>query len=88
LKTVGDSLHGVWRLLLVKGESKRELWYITELVAEGRAGVPMLLLDSRERVIAVPEAGELLDWCASLDGPACLAWDGSTSEALQTALGG
>ena len=88
LKTVGGALKSVWRLLLVKGDAKRELWYIRDLPAEGRAGVPMLLLDDRERVIAVAGAGELLDWCASLDGPACLAWDGTAADALREALGG
>lgn len=86
LRTVGSAMDGLWRVLLKKGESRAELWYIAELPAEGRAGVPMLLLEDHARVVALPIEPDLLGWYGELQAPEAIGWTGDEADAVRTAL--
>ena len=86
LGTVGDAMNGLWRVLVRKDEAKAEIWYVAGLPAEGRAGVPMLLLDEHQRVIVLPVDPDLLGWYGSLEAPDAIGWTGDEGDAVREAL--
>lgn len=86
LKAVGEAMDGLWRLILRRGEAKAELWWVAALPAEGRAGVPVLLLEDHARVISLPIDAELLEWYGSLEGPPAIGWTGDEGDAVREAL--
>ena len=86
LTELGESLDGVWRLEVEKGSKRVELWFVAELPVEGRAALPQLLLEQKERIVLLPIDAELSAWYASVDGPTALGWTGDEAEALGAAL--
>ena len=89
LDTLAEGLTGLWRLLVRKGETKGEVWYVASLSAEGRAGVPQLLLADHQRAVVLPIEPDLLAWYGTLEGPPAIGWEGADSaEALRGAVQG
>ncbi len=86
LGTVGAAMDGLWRVLVRKDDAKAEIWYAAELPAEGRAGVPMLLLEEHARVVVLPIDPDLLGWYGSLEAPEAIGWTGEEGDALREAL--
>ncbi|MCA9567921.1 MAG: hypothetical protein KC656_08765, partial [Myxococcales bacterium] len=60
---------------------------VAELPVEGRAAVPQLLLEEKDRVVVLPVDPELMSWYASLDGPEAIGWMGDEGDAVGAALG-
>lgn len=81
LESLSAGLGGLWRLLVRHGDRKGEVWFVAELLPEGRAAVPLLLLEDFQRVVLSdgPPAAEL--------GAGAIAWTGAP-EPLQAALAG
>ncbi|MEZ4319325.1 MAG: hypothetical protein R3F61_17560 [Myxococcota bacterium] len=86
LAELSDSLGGVWRLGLEKDGARRELWYVAELPVEGRAGVPQLLLEERDRVVILPIDAELMAWYGTLGGPEAIGWTPEDPSSVVEAL--
>lgn len=87
LDTLSASMSGLWRLLVRQGDRRGEVWFVSELPPEGRAGVPLLLLEDWQRVVVLPVSPDLLDWWRSLAAPPALGWTGSEGEAVLAAVG-
>lgn len=83
LDTLGEHLGGLWRLLVRRGAARGEIWYVAELPIEGRAAVPQLLLDARQRAVLLPIEPDLLTWYATLRGPEAIGWTGDEGDALR-----
>ena len=89
LQTLSDSLSGLWRLLLRRGDQRGELWFVAELPVEGRAAIPLLLVEEHDRVVVLPVDAELLGWWGSLQGaPTPIGWTGAEADALREAVAG
>ncbi|MEQ1500761.1 MAG: hypothetical protein ABMB14_00955 [Myxococcota bacterium] len=86
LETLSGSMSGLWRLLVRRDDRKGEVWYLAELPPEGRAGIPLLLLEDWQRVVVLPVEPELLGWWRTLGGPEAVGWTGSESDALLGAV--
>ncbi len=87
VQTLSDSLNGLWRLLVRRGDQRGELWFVADLPAEGRAAIPLLLLEEHERAVVLANDEELVGWWGGLSGaPAGIAWTPEATAALQTAL--
>jgi hypothetical protein len=86
LETLAPSMSGLWRLLIRKDDRKGEVWYLADLPAEGRAGVPQLLLEDWQRVVVVPLEPDLLAWWRTLGSADALGWTGAEGEALVGAV--
>ncbi len=87
VEAAGEGLRDLWRAVLQKGDSRGELWALTNLPPEGRAAIPQLLLDPRQRVVVVPLEPELLEWYGSTGGPEAIGWSGpEASDAVLSAL--
>ncbi|MCB9685353.1 MAG: hypothetical protein H6735_09965 [Alphaproteobacteria bacterium] len=74
LDTLGEGLAGVWRLLVRRGDQRGEVWYVHELSPEGRAGVPLLLLEDWQRAIVLRDDADLRSWWDTL-GREALTWN-------------
>lgn len=85
LATLADELGGLWRLLVRRDGAKGEVWYIAGLSAEGRAGVPQLLLADYPRSVVLPIDPDLLGWYETLGGPAPIGWTGEEADAVRAA---
>jgi hypothetical protein len=85
LETLAGDMRGLWRLLLRRGDVRGEVWYVHELAPEGRAGVPQLLLEDRQRVVVLPVDPDLLAWYRELCGPAPIGWTGDEAASLREA---
>jgi hypothetical protein len=90
LSELSTALDGVWRLGLERGDGdareRRELWYVAELPIEGRAAVPQLLLEERERTVVLPIDPELMAWYGTLDAPDAIGWTPEDPSAVVDAL--
>ena len=88
LQAMGDASRSLWRVVLRKGEVEAELWFVpAEMAPEGRAAVPLLLLDEQPRVVVLPLVPELLDWYRELGGPEAVGWTGEEAAEITDALG-
>ncbi|MBX2803444.1 MAG: hypothetical protein KTR31_37535 [Myxococcales bacterium] len=88
VQTLAPSLGGLWRLLVRRGEQRGEVWYVAELPAEGRAAVPLLLLEEHARTVALADDEELATWWSTVAGaPSAVRWTGAEAETLKTAMG-
>lgn len=88
LEAVSGALDGLWRLGVEKDGQRAEIWFIADLPVEGRAAVPQLLLEERQRVVVLPIDADLTSWWAGLDGPEAIGWMGDEGEAVGAALDG
>jgi len=89
VQTLAGSLDGLWRLLVRRGDQRGELWYVAELPAEGRAAIPLLLLEEHERAVVLANDEELVGWWGSLTGaPSGIPWTPEATDALKAALDG
>lgn len=91
LDTLAPEMTGLWRLLVRRddpeGTRKGEVWFLAGLPPEGRAGVPLLLVEDWQRAVVVPVEPELLAWYGTLAGaPAPIGWTGSEAEAVVQAV--
>lgn len=82
LDTLSGAMTGLWRLLVRKDGRKGEVWFVGDLPPEGRAGVPLLLLEDWQRVVALPLDTDLLAWWRTLSAPEPVVWTGSEDAAL------
>jgi hypothetical protein len=80
------ALDGVWRLGRERGAKRVELWYVAELPVEGRAAVPQLLLEARERVVVLPIDPGLMAWYAGVGGPDAVGWTPEDPSGVREAL--
>jgi hypothetical protein len=83
---LADSLGGLWRLAIRHGETRGEVWHLGGLAPEGRAAIPQLLLDERQRVVVLPLEPDLLAWYGGLEAPAPIGWSEDAGPALVEAL--
>jgi hypothetical protein len=79
LDSLSGGLAGLWRLLVRHGDRKGEVWYVADLPVEGRAALPLLLLEEFQRAILV--AGDAVDPWQSL-GVSPIAWGADAAPAL------
>lgn len=86
LETLSGAMSGMWRLLVRHGERKGEVWYLADLPPEGRAGVPLLLLEDWQRVVVVPQDHELLAWWHTLGTAEPVTFTGSEGPAVLAAV--
>ncbi|NCG18198.1 MAG: hypothetical protein GWP91_04195 [Rhodobacterales bacterium] len=86
LGTVSEHLQSLWRLLINKDDKRAELWYVAGLAPEGRAGVPMLLLEEHLRVVVLPIDPDLLAWYGEQSGPEAIGWTGDEAAEVVAAL--
>lgn len=86
LETLSGAMSGMWRLLVRHGDRKGEVWYLADLPPEGRAGVPLLLLEDWQRVVVVPQDPELLAWWRTLGAAEPVAFTGTEGAAVLAAL--
>ncbi|HHO52202.1 MAG TPA: hypothetical protein ENK18_15330 [Deltaproteobacteria bacterium] len=78
VETLSGSMGGLWRLLIRKGDQRGEVWFVADLPAEGRAAVPLLLLEEHARVVVLPAGSDLVSWWASISGaPEPIGWSGA-----------
>lgn len=83
VETLSASMGGLWRLLIRKGDQRGEVWLVADLPVEGRAAVPLLLLEEHARVVVLPEGSELVAWWGSITGaPEPIAWSGGEAAAI------
>ena len=88
LASFAEPLFGVWRLLLRQGDARGEVWWVSDLPLEGRAGLPLLLLAGEgEPILCIGEA-DLQGWCAdNARGAKLVGWqDADRQDALRSAL--
>lgn len=85
LTPLAPAMDGLWRLLVRKGELKGEVWYLADLPAEGRAGIPQLLLDPHLRAVVV-KSGADLEWFRALKGPEPIPWGPAAGVSLWAAV--
>jgi hypothetical protein len=65
------------------------VWFVSSLAPEGRAGVPLLLLEDWQRVVVLPIAADLLTWWRSLGNAApTVGWTGGESAEVLAAVEG
>lgn len=84
--TFAEHMGGLWRLLVRKGGQRGEVWFVAELPAEGRAAVPLLLLEEHDRAVVLPADADLGDWWGALNGaPPALSWTGAETDAVVAA---
>lgn len=76
LDALGDAADGFWRLLVLQGEKKAEVWLLGDLKPEGKAAVTRLLQTPAPRVVVVPVDGDLLAWYGTIGGPEAVGWTG------------
>jgi hypothetical protein len=88
LETLADTMQGLWRLLVRRGDVRGEVWFVHALPPEGRAGVPQLLLEERQRAVVLPVDPELLAWYRETGGPEAIGWTGDEADALRGTLAG
>ncbi len=86
LETLSEAMGGVWRILVRREDVRGEVWYVDGLAAEGRAGVPQLLIEDRQRAVVLPVDPELIGWYGGLGGPEAIGWTGAEGDALKTAV--
>lgn len=86
LDTLAGAMNGLWRLLVRKDDRKGEVWYVSDLPAEGRAGIPLLLLEDWQRVVVLPLEADLVAWWRTLSGPDPVVWTGSEDDALRAGV--
>jgi hypothetical protein len=82
LDSLSAGLGGFWRLLVRRGDRKGEVWFVAELPIEGRAAVPLLLLEDFQRTIVA--AGEAEFWAGL--GQNALQWELGAEPALVAAV--
>jgi hypothetical protein len=86
LDTLAPALGGLWRLLVRRGDHRGEVWFVAELPVEGRAAVPLLLLEEHGRVIVLPDDAELVAGWGELAGaPAPVVWNEQAADGLRAA---
>jgi hypothetical protein len=89
LETLSSAMSGLWRLLVRQGDRRGEVWFVSSLAPEGRAGVPLLLLEDWQRVVVLPVDPELLAWWRSLGSPVpTIGWTGSEGAEVLAAVDG
>ncbi|MEZ4240305.1 MAG: hypothetical protein R3F59_29960 [Myxococcota bacterium] len=89
LETLSSEMGGLWRLLVRQGDRRGEVWFVSSLQPEGRAGVPLLLLEDWQRVVVLPVDPELLAWWRSLGSPApTVGWTGGEGREVAAAVDG
>jgi hypothetical protein len=86
LSELAGALDGVWRLGVERDGVRAELWYVADLPIEGRAAIPQLLLEERQRVVVLPVDPDLMSWYATLDAPAAIGWTGEEAADVGAAL--
>ncbi len=77
LDALGDSADGFWRLLVLNGEKKAEVWLLGDVKPEGKAAITRLLQTPAPRVVVVPVDGDLLGWYGTIGGPDAVGWTGA-----------
>ena len=88
VETLAPHMSGLWRMLVRRGDQRGEVWYVAELPAEGRAAVPLLLLEDHHRMVVLPSDDGLSAWWGELAGaPEALTWTGEEVDAVLTAAG-
>jgi hypothetical protein len=86
LETLAPAMGGLWRLLVRNADRRGEVWFVSSLEPEGRAGVPLLLLEDWQRAIVLPVDAELLGWWRTLAGPEPIGWTGSEGAEVVAAV--
>lgn len=86
VETFASHMGGLWRLLVRKDNQRGEVWFVADLPAEGRAAVPLLLLEEHHRAAVVPNDSELASWWDTLTGaPDAIPWTGAETAAVVAA---
>lgn len=83
LDTFAPGLTGLWRLLVRRDGRRGEVWFVAELPIEGRAALPLLLLEDFQRAIVVA-AGAGDGWDALGVHP--IVWGDGADAALRAAV--
>jgi hypothetical protein len=82
LDALADHAEGLWRLVVVRGDHRAEVWTTEDLGPEGRAVVPQLTRADPAQVAALP-TGPLLDAWPALQGPPAVPWSGQIEAILE-----
>lgn len=72
LDALSGAAEGLWRVLISSGETRDEIWALSELNAEGQALVAQMVPEMNPNAVVVCDA-VLQDWFAGLKGPAVTA---------------
>ena len=86
LETIGSAANGIWRVVLTRNGVKGEVFYLESLQPEGRAALPQLWLEPRNRAVVLPVESDVLSWYHELGGPEPIGWTGAEMDGLLQAI--